>query len=139
MGAGRRARILGADRLAAAPRTTVYTLTNRRVVMRIGVGAAVTLNLPFALHRSRRTSRVSRDGTGTIALDLTERHQLAYLVLLAACPALADRRHRSRRCAASPTPSGSPRCWPTPREAAPASARGRAAARARGPPRMAAE
>ena len=35
-------------------RTTVYTITNRRVVMRFGVALPMTLNLPFRIDRRRR-------------------------------------------------------------------------------------
>ena len=33
----------------ASARTTVYTITNRRVVMRFGIALPMTLNLPFTL------------------------------------------------------------------------------------------
>ncbi|NNK79228.1 MAG: PH domain-containing protein [Litoreibacter sp.] len=60
-------------------RTTVYTITNRRVAMRIGAALTVTLNLPF-----RWIGSVDLDlrpsGTGTIALDLIdEGTRLSYL------------------------------------------------------------
>ncbi|MCC6007529.1 MAG: PH domain-containing protein [Rhodobacteraceae bacterium] len=60
-------------------RTTVYTITNRRVAMRIGAALTVTLNIP---HRwvGSADLKLSRDGTGTIALDLLGSTQLSYLV-----------------------------------------------------------
>lgn len=60
-------------------RTTVYTLTNRRVAMRVGAALTVTLNLPFASVVSADVA-LNRNGTGTIALDLTKGTKLSYLV-----------------------------------------------------------
>ncbi len=70
--------ILGIIALIMA-RTTVYTLTNRRVAMRIGAALTVTLNLPFASVISADVA-LNRNGTGTIALDLTRGAKLSYLV-----------------------------------------------------------
>jgi hypothetical protein len=70
--------ILGTIALILA-RTTVYTLTNRRVAMRIGAALTVTLNLPFTSVISADLS-LNRNGTGTIALDLTRGTKLSYLV-----------------------------------------------------------
>src|SRR6056297_985870 len=60
-------------------RATVYTITNRRVAMRIGAALTVTLNLPFSQVRNADL-RLHRDGTGTIALDLMGNTRLSYLV-----------------------------------------------------------
>jgi len=60
-------------------RTTVYTITNRRVAMRIGAALPLTLNLPFsALETAGLDLRA--DGTGTIALTMTEGSKVSYLV-----------------------------------------------------------
>lgn len=60
-------------------RTTVYTITTRRVAMRIGAALTVTLNLPYrAIARAGLDLR--RDGTGTIALELIGDTKLSYLV-----------------------------------------------------------
>lgn len=61
-------------------RATIYTLTNRRVAMRIGAALTVTLNLPYSQIRSAGLD-LRRGGTGTIALDLTGDPRLSYLVL----------------------------------------------------------
>lgn len=50
-------------------RTTVYTITNRRVAMRIGAALTMTLNLPFRKIRNANL-KLRKDGTGTIALEL---------------------------------------------------------------------
>ncbi|GAA5075992.1 photosynthetic complex putative assembly protein PuhB [Roseibacterium beibuensis] len=52
-------------------KTTMYTVTNKRVAMRIGAALTVTLNLPFR-QVVNASLGLRRDGTGTIALELTE-------------------------------------------------------------------
>jgi hypothetical protein len=64
----------------AMARATVYTLTNRRVVIRIGVALPVTFNLPFAKIEAA-SLKAGSDGTGDIALTLVPGERLAYLVL----------------------------------------------------------
>jgi len=60
-------------------RATVYTITNRRVAMRIGAALTVTLNLPFTQINCADLDR-RRGGTGTIALHLKGSSRLSYLV-----------------------------------------------------------
>ncbi len=60
-------------------RATVYTITNRRVAMRIGAALTVTLNLPFT-QVARADLKPGRRGTGSIALDLLGETRLGYLV-----------------------------------------------------------
>ena len=50
-------------------RSTVYTLTERRIVLRIGVAMSMSLNLPFCMIDSAAV-RLQRDGTGDIPLLL---------------------------------------------------------------------
>jgi hypothetical protein len=52
-------------------KSTVYTLTNRRVAMRIGAALTMTLNLPFRKIQNA-TLGVRKSGTGTIALELSQ-------------------------------------------------------------------
>lgn len=60
---------------------TVYTITNRRVAMRVGAALNVTLNLPFRSIGSADLDLRKR-GTGTIVLDLLDEGQkLSYLSL----------------------------------------------------------
>lgn len=60
-------------------RATVYTITNRRVAMRIGAALTITLNLPFR-QIANASLALRRDGTGTIALELMpSKVQLSYL------------------------------------------------------------
>lgn len=49
-------------------RSTTYTLTTARVVLRIGAALPVTFNLPFA-QVGAASLDLRRDGTGTIALE----------------------------------------------------------------------
>src|SRR6478752_1860058 len=58
-------------------RTTVYTVTNRRVAMRIGAALTVTLNIPFSCLAAADVS-VGRNGTGTIALRTIGATRLSY-------------------------------------------------------------
>jgi hypothetical protein len=64
---------------AVQARATVYTITNRRVAMRIGAALTVTLNLPYT-QIANADLRPGRGGTGTIALDLMGDTRLSYLV-----------------------------------------------------------
>ncbi len=61
-------------------RTTVYTITTRRVVMRIGIALQINLNLPFTQIQSAQL-KPFRDGTGDIPLDLSGDERVAYLLL----------------------------------------------------------
>lgn len=61
-------------------RTTVYTLTNKRIVMRIGIALPTCINLPLSLIGSADLS-LNRDGTGDIPLQLLGQQRLGYLGL----------------------------------------------------------
>ncbi len=61
-------------------RTTVYSITSRRVVMRIGVALPITFNLPFKVIDSAAL-KLNRDGTGSIPLRLSDDNRLSYLVI----------------------------------------------------------
>jgi hypothetical protein len=61
-------------------RTTVYSITSRRVVMRFGIALPITLNLPFS-QIGDAALKVHADGSGDIPLTLASKDHLAYLVL----------------------------------------------------------
>lgn len=61
-------------------KTTVYTMTNRRVVMRIGIVLSVTFNLPYRMIESA-SLRPDANGSGDIALQLAASDKIAYLNL----------------------------------------------------------
>jgi hypothetical protein len=59
-------------------RATVYTVTNRRIAMRIGAALTITLNLPYKWIGAANLD-LRQGGTGTIALSLTGETRLSYL------------------------------------------------------------
>lgn len=61
-------------------RTTVYTLTDRRVVMRIGIVLGITFNLPYRRIEAAGL-RLHRDGTGDLPLLLEPDTRIGYLNL----------------------------------------------------------
>jgi Bacterial PH domain len=61
-------------------RSTVYTLTNRRVVLRIGIALPKCINLPLSLIKSADLS-LNADGTGDIPLTLNAEQRLGYIQL----------------------------------------------------------
>ena len=61
-------------------RTTVYTITNRRIVMRIGAALPKTLDIPFGIVENAALVETGR-GMGNIALDLGKHSKIAYALL----------------------------------------------------------
>ena len=61
-------------------RTTVYSITSRRVVIHGGVAMPLSINIPFARIASADL-RVEAGGTGDISLALTAKDHLAYFML----------------------------------------------------------
>lgn len=61
-------------------RTTLYTITNRRVVLQAGIALPVTHNLPFA-QIDTAALRAFTDGTGDLPLRLQPGLRIAYLQL----------------------------------------------------------
>ncbi len=60
-------------------RATMYTVTDARVVMRIGAALTLTLNLPYT-QVSNAMLDLRKRGTGTIALETMGETRLSYLV-----------------------------------------------------------
>jgi Bacterial PH domain len=60
-----------------ATRSTVYTLTNRRIVLRFGIALTKCINLPLAAI-AEAGIKVNSDGTGDIPLTLSQPHRLGY-------------------------------------------------------------
>ncbi len=65
-----------------AARTTLYTITSQRVVMRFGIALPITIQIPFAQIQAADL-RTWRDGTGDVSVALSPGERVAYLVL---CP-----------------------------------------------------
>jgi len=61
-------------------RTTVYTITNRRVVITYGTALPKSLNLPFG-RIDAADVRLHGDGSGDIALKLPAKARLSFLLL----------------------------------------------------------
>lgn len=63
-----------------AARTTVYTITSKRIVMRIGIALPITINIPF---RTIQTIglKLHGDNSGDIPAALSRGYRLAFLVL----------------------------------------------------------
>lgn len=61
-------------------RATVYTVTNRRIVLKIGVALTMAINIPYKWV-AKADLDLRRGGSGTIALDLLGDNQFSYLVL----------------------------------------------------------
>jgi hypothetical protein len=60
----------------AVAKTSLYTLTNRRVVMRVGIAISASFNLPFK-QIVGADFRVGNDGSGDVALTLKAGHGLS--------------------------------------------------------------
>ena len=63
-----------------ASRAAVYTLTDRRIVMRIGIVLSITFNLPLKTLTAAGL-KINSDGTGDIPLSLKSEFNIAYLHL----------------------------------------------------------
>ena len=61
-------------------RTALYTLTNQRVVMRIGIVLTLTFNLPLRM-LAAASLKTNPDGSGDIALKLAGNDHIAWLNL----------------------------------------------------------
>ena len=61
-------------------RTTVYTITNRRVVLRFGAAIPKAINIPFTVIDSAAVKRLS-SGAGDLALTLKAPNKIAFLQL----------------------------------------------------------
>ena len=60
--------------------TTVYTITNRRVLIKFGVGLSMTINLPYA-RIDGAALRQGPDGIGDIALTIAPGQPVSYVIL----------------------------------------------------------
>jgi hypothetical protein len=61
-------------------RTTVYTITNRRVVMRFGAALTKAINIPFGIIEGA-SLKAYADGSGDVALQLKAPNKIAFLQL----------------------------------------------------------
>jgi hypothetical protein len=63
-----------------ASRATRYIVTNRRIVLRLGVALPMTINLPFS-RVEQASLKAWPDGTGDIALSLVPGERVPYVLL----------------------------------------------------------
>jgi hypothetical protein len=61
-------------------RTTIYSITSARVVIRLGIALPMTINLPFSAIESA-SLRTCGDGTGDLPLSLIPAQKLGYILL----------------------------------------------------------
>ena len=61
-------------------RTSVYTITTRRVVMRVGMALPVSINLPFS-QIDGAAVRLFANGSGDIPLKVAGKERVAYMML----------------------------------------------------------
>jgi hypothetical protein len=61
-------------------RTSVYTITNKRVVLRFGIAIPKAINIPFAIIGSAALKAFAND-TGDIAVTLKAPNKIAFLML----------------------------------------------------------
>lgn len=61
-------------------RSTVYSITSKRVVIRQGIALDSTINLPFAVVESAAV-KVRADGSGDVALTLIKPNRVSYIWL----------------------------------------------------------
>jgi uncharacterized membrane protein len=57
-------------------RTTVYTLTNRRLVMRFGAAMTKAINIPYKIIESAAVNQLA-DGSGDVALQLMKPNKIS--------------------------------------------------------------
>lgn len=61
-------------------RTTVYTLTNRRLVMRFGAAMTKAINIPYKIIESAAVNQLA-DGSGDVALQLVKPNKISIVLL----------------------------------------------------------
>jgi hypothetical protein len=65
---------------AFSARTTLYTVTDRRLVLRVGVALPMAVNIPLGAVRSAGLRRCA-DGTGDILVSLLPSHRASFIAL----------------------------------------------------------
>jgi Bacterial PH domain len=60
-------------------RSTVYSITSRRVLLRHGIAVPMTMNIPFKLIESAGVKLYS-DGTGDVAMSVGPEQRVGYLI-----------------------------------------------------------
>ena len=61
-------------------KTTVYTLTNKRLVLRVGIALPLTVNIPFSLIAAVGQRRITGD-SGNLSFELSGADRISWLML----------------------------------------------------------
>lgn len=61
-------------------RSSIYTITNHRIVLRIGIALTMAINIPFR-QIAAANLKTYRDGSGDVTLKLLDDNRIAYLHL----------------------------------------------------------
>jgi len=67
-----------------AAKTSVYSITSRRLVLRVGVALPITINIPFVAIAGADL-RHRKDGHGDIVLELLPSHRISWIALWPHC------------------------------------------------------
>jgi hypothetical protein len=65
-------------------RSSVYSITSRRLVLRVGVALPITINIPFVAIAGADL-RNRKDGHGDIVLELLPSHRVSWIALWPHC------------------------------------------------------
>jgi hypothetical protein len=65
---------------ALSARTTLYTITSRRIVLRVGVALPMTINIPYVLVDQAGVAHHA-DGTGDLVVKLVAPHRVSWIAL----------------------------------------------------------
>jgi len=65
-------------------KTSVYSITSRRLVLRVGVALPITINIPFVAIAGAHL-RNRKDGNGDIVLELLPSHRISWIALWPHC------------------------------------------------------
>lgn len=68
----------------AVASTSVYSITSRRLVLRVGVALPITINIPFAAIAGAAL-RNRKDGHGDIVMELLPSHRISWIALWPHC------------------------------------------------------
>jgi hypothetical protein len=67
-----------------AAKTSMYSITSRRLVLRVGVALPITINIPFAAIAGAGL-RQRKDGHGDIVMELLPSHRISWIALWPHC------------------------------------------------------
>jgi hypothetical protein len=68
----------------AVAKTSVYSITSRRLVLRVGVALPITINIPFTAIAGA-SLRNRKDGHGDIVMELLPSHRISWIALWPHC------------------------------------------------------